>query len=157
MTRSFATAYSRPAPPSCTSRSRRGAWPGKCAKYSTSRNETAGASAPRVKRAGGLVEDQDGRVSQDRSGNGHALPLAAREFYAALADDRLVPLREARDEVVGIGLAGGVLDLGLAGAGTAVGDVLGDRAAEQQHVLRHDRHLLAQLAERVVAVVTAIH
>src|SRR6185295_5822706 len=37
-----------------------------------------------------LVEDQDGRVGQDRAGDGDALALAAGELDAALADDAFV-------------------------------------------------------------------
>jgi hypothetical protein len=40
----------------------------------------------RIQRRGGLVEDQDRRVLQQRAGDGHALLLAAGELQAALAD-----------------------------------------------------------------------
>ena len=52
------------------------------------------AFALAVERAGGLVEDEDGRVFQDGAGDGDALALAAGEFHAALADERAVALRE---------------------------------------------------------------
>ena len=61
-----------------------------------------------VERAGGLVEDQDRRVAEDRPGDGEPLALAAGEAHAALSDDRLVPLRQLADEAVGLGAAGGV-------------------------------------------------
>ena len=71
-------------------------------------------SVRRVERAGGLVEDQDARVLEDGAGDGDALLLAAGEFQAALADAGVVALGQAQDEVVHLGEAGGVLDLGLA-------------------------------------------
>ena len=53
-----------------------------------------------VERAGGLVEDQDRRVLQQRAGDRHALLLAARELQPALADHRFIALRQRGDEVV---------------------------------------------------------
>ena len=52
--------------------------------------------------------------------------------------------------------AGGVPDLGLAGAEAAIGDVLADGAAEQEDVLLHDADLAAQRRERHVADVDAV-
>ena len=103
------------------------------------------ALALRIQRAGGLVQDQDRRVAQDGAGDGHALPLPAGQLHAALADARLIALRKGADEVVGVGLAGRLDHLRFRRARPAVGDVVEDRAAEQQHVLRHHRHLLAQM------------
>ena len=44
--------------------------------------------------AGGLVEDQDGGVAEHGAGQRDALPLAAGESVAALADDRVVAVRQ---------------------------------------------------------------
>ena len=49
-----------------------------------------------VERRGGLVEDQDRRVSQDRARDRQPLPLAARQPLPALADHRLVAAVERR-------------------------------------------------------------
>src|SRR5208283_5553937 len=52
------------------------------------------AFAEGVERAGGFVEQQDGRVAQDGAGDSDALALAAgEEFSAALAAERRVALR----------------------------------------------------------------
>ena len=48
-------------------------------------------------------EYQDGRVEEDGAGDGKPLPLAAREGDAALAHPRVVPVRQALDEVVKLG------------------------------------------------------
>src|SRR5690606_3959891 len=52
----------------------------------------------RVERRGGLVEDQDGGVLEQRAGDGHALLLAAGELEAALAHRAVVALGQGDDE-----------------------------------------------------------
>ena len=58
-----------------------------------------------------LVEDQDPWVRQDGAGDGHALPLAARELDAAFADDGLVAIGELQDEFFAMGDAARRLDV----------------------------------------------
>ena len=55
----------------------------------------------------GFVQNQDGRVLQQRAGDGDALPLAAAQLHAALADHGVVSLRHALDEFVGQRVARG--------------------------------------------------
>ena len=81
-----------------------------------------------VERRGRLVEQQHGGVFEDGAGDGDSLPLAAREVDAALAEFRVVALRQRFDEQIGGGAAGGGLDFGARRAGPAVGDVVGDVA-----------------------------
>src|SRR5690349_13311177 len=56
----------------------------------------------RVQRGRRLVEDQDRRVFENRACDGDALSLAAGQHDAALADDRLVLLRQRGDETVDV-------------------------------------------------------
>ena len=49
---------------------------------------------------GGLVENQDRRVLQDRARQRQALPLPTRELHAALADGGVVALGQGGDEVM---------------------------------------------------------
>jgi len=49
-----------------------------------------------VKGTGGLVEDQDTRVGDQRPGNGNALPLAAGQTRALLSHLRIVAFRQFR-------------------------------------------------------------
>ena len=77
--------------------------------------------------------------------------MAAGELDAAVADEGGVAFRERADKVVGVGEPRRLSDCGGFGAWPAVGDVLRDGAAEEQHVLRHDRELPAQPGQRVVA------
>ena len=93
----------------------------------------------RIDRGQRLVQHQDRRVAQQRAGDGDALALAAGQARAALADHRLVAVRQRLDEVVRIGGAGGGDEVGLAGIGAAEAQVLLDRAVEQIGVLRHHR------------------
>src|SRR5690606_14483973 len=75
------------------------------------RDDDAGAAAPaqalvdvllsgRVEGARGLVEDQDGRLSDERARDLEALALAAAEVAAALLHARLVPALARLDHVV---------------------------------------------------------
>ena len=91
-----------------------------------------------------LVEDQDRRVAQQRPRDRQALPLAARQLDAALADDRLVALRQLPDELVRVGVARRRFELGLRRVGLAEPQILLDRAVEQIGVLVHDRDQPAQ-------------
>ena len=61
----------------------------------------------RVDRRGRVVEDQHLRVGEDGARDRDSLPLAAREREAALAEHRLVALRQALDELRGAGEPGG--------------------------------------------------
>ena len=96
-----------------------------------------GQLAFRVERAGRLVEQQDRRIAQQRAGERDALALTAGERHAALAEPGGVALRHGPDEAVGLGRLGGAHDIGVAGVGAPVADVLGDRVVEQGNVLRH--------------------
>ena len=81
---------------------------------------------------GRLVEDQDARIDQQRPGDRDPLPLAAGERLAALADERVVAVGQPQDELVRARRPGGRDDLVARRVRPAVGDVLGDRAVEQE-------------------------
>ncbi len=101
-----------------------------------------------VDAAGGVVEDEDARVHDQRARDGDALALAAAEREAALADDRVVALGERGDEVVRLrGLRGAARTSLVARLRPAEADVLGDRGAEQERVLRDDADVAAQIGE----------
>src|SRR6476646_9638126 len=61
-----------------------------------------------VQRRGRLVQHQDARVLEEHSGERDALLLAATQFVAALADDRVVALRQLGDALMDRGNAGGL-------------------------------------------------
>ena len=72
---------------------------------------------------------------------GQALSLTAGQCGGALAQDAVVALGHGHDEIVGGGLLGRGDDVLECGPLAAVGDVLGDRAAEQERLLQHHAHL----------------
>ena len=69
-----------------------------------------------VERARGLVEDQDRRVLQDRARDRDALALSAGELDAALADERVVAVRQRLDELGRVRELGGASHLRVGGA-----------------------------------------
>ena len=89
-----------------------------------------------------LVEDEDAGIRQDGARDRDALPLAAREPDAALADDRVVLLLEPLDELVAVRDVADRLDLVAPGVRPRVGDVFRDGAVEQEVVLEHDAQVL---------------
>src|ERR1039458_1229171 len=52
--------------------------------------------------AGGIIEDQDAGVVEDRAGQGDTLTLPSRESEASLADDGVVAAGEGGDEVMSL-------------------------------------------------------
>ena len=96
-------------------------------------------------RRGRLVEDQDGRILQDRAGDGDPLALAAGELGAPFADDGVQAIRHLFDELHGVSGAGRGHDrlTGCIG-GSAVGDVRRHGVVEQDDVLADERHVGAQ-------------
>src|SRR5262245_1741113 len=81
----------------------------------------------RIEARGGLVQDQHRRIRQERARQRHALPLASRQFDAALAHQRAVTFRQPLDEVVCVRQPRRLLDRCHAGAGPPIGDVLRER------------------------------
>ena len=103
-----------------------------------------------VQRRGGLVQDQDRRVLQQRSCDGHPLPLAAGEQHAVVADAGVQALRQGSRELLRVGPRQGGRDRVRRGAGQcAIGDVVGQRVVEQRHFLRDKRDLAAQAGEPI--------
>ncbi len=97
-----------------------------------------------IEAGGGLVEDQEGRLADERAGDRDALALAAGEVRPSLAEQRVVPRREFGNEVVGVGQLGCGDNLIPGGVGDAVPDVVRDGATEEDGVLEHETDLAAQ-------------
>src|SRR6266567_6795985 len=88
-----------------------------------------------VERAGRLVQDQDGRIPQQGSGQRNALHLSSRKRDAARAHLGVVALRQLRDESIGVGPDGGRDNLVPAGGEISVTDVLANGVTEQVGIL----------------------
>jgi len=65
----------------------------------------------RVDAGGRFVQDQDARIGQRSAGDRQQLPLSLTQPGAALAQFRLISLRQTLDEGMGIGQLGGGDDL----------------------------------------------
>ena len=115
-----------------------------------------GDLALRVERRGRLVEEQDRRVAQDRARDGDALLLTARQAGAPLSRHGVVAVGEARDELVDPRRGRGRLDLFLARAGAAAGDVLTQRRVEQERVLADHGRAAAVVGEAELAEVAPV-
>ncbi len=85
-----------------------------------------------VDRGGGIVEDQDARVGDDRPRDRQALALAPGESQSALADLGVVAVGQAFDEPAACARRCGQFDLLPGGIGPAVGDVVGDVAENRK-------------------------
>ena len=109
-----------------------------------------------VDRRGRLVEDEDARVGEQRPRERDELALAEREPRAALAELRLVAVLEPEDEVVRADGLRRLDDLLRRRARRAERDVLGDRAGEEEALLRDDAELAAQRRLRHLAQVEAV-
>jgi hypothetical protein len=71
----------------------------------------------RVYAGGGLIQDDNGGVLQNRSGDGNPLLFPARKGRAALSDNCIVAVRQRCDEVVAAGAFGRLHHLLMGGVG----------------------------------------
>ena len=78
-----------------------------------------------------LVEHQNRRVSENGTGDGHALALAARKLNAALAHHGVKATGQAVDKLSRVGQARSLANLFVGGVRAAVGDILANGAVEQ--------------------------
>ena len=99
---------------------------------------------------------EDRRPLQDRAGDGDALLLAARKLQPALADLRVVAVRQALDEVGDLRHPRRLAHLGVGGVPASVADVVADRVVEEHGVLRDDADRGAKALLRHVADVLPV-
>ena len=109
----------------------------------------------RVHAGQSLVQYQDGRVLQQSTCYGDALPLPSGKADGTLAHHSVVPVGQCLDKVVGVGHIGRVLDFLLSGIGLGETQVLGDSAVEQVGILPHHGHMPPQVIEREFTQVLA--
>ena len=76
--------------------------------------------------AGAIIQYQDVRIGEKCPCNGYALALTTGQRNPSLANFGLVSILKSGDEIVSLSLAGGSLDIILAGIRAAKGDVLTD-------------------------------
>src|SRR6266699_3149072 len=111
-----------------------------------------------VNRAGRVVQDEDARIGQQGARNGDALPLSAGKGHTALANQRVVTILEAQDEVVRLGIFRCLLNRRLVRPlSQSIGDILPDGAREEEDILLDGRNLRAQRVQAPLAYVDAIN
>ena len=110
----------------------------------------------RVKRAGRLVQNEDGRIFEKDPRDGDALLLPAGEQRAAFADVGVEAVGHGHDVVVDLGPLRRLDDLVHLGVGLAVADVLKDGIGEQEDLLLHDADRAAQALLRHAAHVQPV-
>lgn len=84
---------------------------------------------------GRFVQDQDGRIRQDRPGNGQKLPLPLAEIAPVFRKDGVVAIRQADDEGMGVGQFCRLFHFGVGGIKPAVADILLYRSREEIRIL----------------------
>ena len=94
-----------------------------------------------IERGSRLVEEDDGWVLDEHTGDGHTLLLTAREHRSF----RLEATRQLDHLIVEIGFLGGLDDILVSSAGIAVLDVLLDGAIEDVVLLEHQADVLAEV------------
>src|ERR1700724_1203642 len=77
-----------------------------------------------IKRGGGFVEDENGRILQKSAGNGDALTFASGETYALFADFSLISGGKFTYEIVRQSCAGGGFNFCLRNPGLTVSDIV---------------------------------
>ena len=110
----------------------------------------------RVDGAGRLVEDQHRRQRQHEPRDAEQLPLSGGESCARVGQGRIIALRQARDEAVGMGGLRRGLDLGLRGLGPGQRDVLAHRAGLEPGVLQDHAEILPEAVARDTAHIVPV-
>ena len=85
--------------------------------------------------AGRLVEQRDRGLQNDRPRQRNGLTLAARQAFAAFADDEIVARGMLTDEIIDTGDLGRTQDGGIVDMGGAHDDVVADRTVKQKKEL----------------------
>src|SRR5712691_3326723 len=110
-----------------------------------------------IQPAGWFIQDQNGRTTQNGSGNRDPLFLAAGKCGATLGEQRFIALWENVNELRGIGYNRGLDNLPVAGVWTSESDVFADRPAEEQGVLQHEANLPPQGLNKIVPDVFTVN
>src|SRR6266481_5889335 len=79
-----------------------------------------------VERAGGLIENENGRIFQQSSGDCQPLPFTARKSATVFPKYCVVRSREALDKIVSVGVLSCGFDLLRRGAGPSISNIVGN-------------------------------
>ena len=104
----------------------------------------------------GFVEDEHTGPGQEGTGQGEELALARRQRRPPLVHGCVEPFGQALDEVAEADDLGRLHDVLVAGVGPGEGDVVAQRAVEEEGFLGDDAELAAQRADGDVAQVVTV-
>ena len=96
-------------------------------------------------------------IFEDGAGNRNALPLTTRKIDAFFPDQRGVPIRQRRNEVMGMSRPARCHNVLFRCVFSAVSNVFQDRVSEQDGFLRHDGQLLIQAGQLHVPQVLVVN
>ena len=98
----------------------------------------------RIDRTGGIIQDQDLRFLQKRSGNTESLFLTAGYVGAAPLDPRLIAARHPVDKFIGAGCLTCFHALLIGGVRVTPAQVIKNRSGKQRILLQYHGYLISQ-------------
>src|SRR5437667_4636766 len=101
-----------------------------------------------VDRRGGIIENEHRWPQHEAAGDREALSLPAGKRCPALANHSGITGRESDNVIVQLRRFGGAFDALLARPRVTVGYIVLNRGREQERILLHDAHRLAQGLQR---------
>ena len=112
---------------------------------------------PGVNGTGRFIEDQDFRISQDRSGDGQELLLSLGDVACLLIEFHIVASGQRLDKPMYMSRLCRLDHFLIRGVKPPVADVLHDRTVEEPGVLEHHTEHLPQLAPVEIFYIVSIH
>ena len=109
-----------------------------------------------IQTAGRLVEDENGRILEQRAGDRNALTLTTGQLPPPLSDHRVIALREPLDELVRVRSPRGGLDRLLGRRRSSVRDVFTNGPAEERRLLGHQADRAPKLRQAQVPYVDPV-
>ena len=110
-----------------------------------------------IETGGGLVQNENARIGQNRPGDGNSLFLTAGKLHAALADDGLVLVRKRFGEFIHARDAARRQNPFLAGIGPRKGHIFADGAVKQKRILQYDAQLRTIAVQPHGRKIDAVH
>src|SRR6266700_2337776 len=110
-----------------------------------------------VERTGRLVKDQQAWIAQQGPCNGNTLTLSTRKLHSALADQRVVPLRQVLDKFARIGCSRHCFDLSLGRRQSPVDNIFANSSTEEDRLLEHDADLVAPAFQLDMPDITSVN
>lgn len=104
----------------------------------------------------GFIQNQDRGIFEQGAGDRQSLALTAGKLLTAFSDDGFVAVGQAENKVVGFGEFGGMDDFVAGDIKAAVGNVFGNGAVKQEHILADPTDAAPQIAQVQLPDILAI-